>query len=177
MYFHGKTVETPRHLCEGLLEKPMNLWIDNDGCPKVLRDLILRVSQNRKVMTFVVANSAFHLPINPFVKQILVAQGMDEADDYIADHVEKGDLVLSSDVPLSARVVANGGLVLNFRGEVLDNRNIGERLATRNLLQELRGGAGGSTGGIHGGPAPFGDQDKKRFADAVDRMVTMGLKK
>ncbi len=149
------------------------LWIDNDGCPKLIRELVVKTSQRRTLPVVVVGNSIVSLPPGQHISMICVPGHPDAADDYIAEHVAPFEIVITADVPLAARVVAKGGIVLNTRGEVIDQKNIGERLATRNLLQDLRD----SSVIQGGGPRPMGDTDKKRFADALDRLVTMLLRK
>lgn len=96
-----------------------------------------------------------------------VAGTFDAADNHIAEHVAAGDLVITADIPLASRIVAKGATGLSPHGEIYDLENVGERLATRNLLQELRSGDE-----VRGGLPPFGEGDKKRFADALDRLVT-----
>lgn len=145
----------------------MKIWIDNDGCPKMVREIVLKTAQRRSIAVSVVGNSFMHLPASPLFEMIRVDGGFDAADDHIAEQVQSGDLVITSDVPLASRVVAKGATALNSRGEVFDHNNVGEKLATRNLLQELRSG-----GEIRGGPPPLNDADKKKFADAFDRTVT-----
>jgi uncharacterized protein YaiI (UPF0178 family) len=142
----------------------VRIWIDNDGCPKAVRELVYKTALRRDLRVTVVGNSYAVVP--PHAKMVCVPGSFDAADDHIAEHVEAGDLVITSDVPLAGRIVAKGALGLSSHGAVFDKENIGERLATRNLLAELRSG-----GEVTGGPPPFGDAEKKRFADALDRLV------
>ena len=145
----------------------MRIWIDNDGCPRMVRDLIFKVSERRKIPVSVVANSHMHLPVSTRITMFVVPGTFDAADNYIAEHVEAGDLVITSDIPLASRIVAKGALGLSTRGDVFNKDNVQERLADRNLLQELR-----SAGDVTGGPPPLNERDKKRFADALDRIVS-----
>lgn len=145
----------------------MRIWIDNDGCPRMARDLVFKVAERRKIPVSVVANSGMRLMPNPLFSMIVVSDAFDAADNHIADNVEKNDLVITSDVPLASRIVAKGATGLSSRGEIFDASNVAERLSTRNLMQELR-----SAGDIYGGPPPLGEGDKKKFADALDRLVT-----
>ena len=92
---------------------------------------------------------------------------MNVADRRIVELVEPGDLVITADIPLAAEVVANGGQALDPRGELYTNANIGERLAVRNLFDELRGG-----GQITGGPSNFTAKDRQAFANQLDRWLT-----
>lgn len=150
----------------------MRIWIDNDGCPKIVREMVFNGATRKNVQVFVVANRHSQLPKGDLFKSICVPGGFDEADDYIAEHCNKGDLVITSDVPLAARVVPKGAIGINSHGNIFDEKSIGEQLATRNLMQELRGG-----GMITGGPPPFGLAEKKRFADAFDRLLERLSKK
>ncbi len=145
----------------------MRLWIDDDGCPRMVRDLVIAQALKRKIAITVVANSYRQLPPHPLVSVKVASSAFDAADNLIAEHAETGDLIITSDIPLASRLVEKGAFVLTSRGDLLDRQNIDERLAMRNLMQELRSG-----GTISGGPPPLNQQDKKRFADALDRMLT-----
>jgi uncharacterized protein YaiI (UPF0178 family) len=145
----------------------LRIWIDNDGCPRLVREMVFKTSQRRSLAVAVVGNSFMHVPPGGLVIMTRVTGAFDAADDHIAANVEAGDLVITADVPLANRIVGKGAWGLSPHGEVFDSENIGERLATRNLLQELRSGDE-----VRGGPPPFGEGDKKRFADALDRLVT-----
>jgi uncharacterized protein YaiI (UPF0178 family) len=150
----------------------MRLWIDNDGCPNIVRELAFAAATRRKIAVFVVANTYSRIPNNPLFKAICVPGGFDQADDYIAKNVLAGDLVITSDVPLAAKIVASGAIGINSHGTLFDVQSIGEQVSSRNLMQELRGG-----GIVQGGGAPFGPKDKKRFADAFDRTFEMLVKR
>lgn len=145
----------------------MRIWIDNDGCPRMARDLVFKAAERLKLPVSVVANSGMRLAPNPLFTMVVVSDAFDAADNHIAEHVGKGDLVITADVPLASRIVAKGATGLSPRGEIFDASNVAEKLSTRNLMQELR-----SAGDIYGGPPPLGEGDKKRFADALDRLVT-----
>lgn len=149
----------------------MQIWIDNDGCPRLIREMVFAAATRRNLRVSVVANSFSQIPMNPNFTMTCVPGGFDAADDHIAEHVEAGDLVITSDVPLAARVVAKGATALNSHGKVFDTSSVGELLATRNLMQELRGG-----GMVTGGPPPLGNAEKKRFADAMDRLLAQMVK-
>ena len=96
-----------------------------------------------------------------------VPGGFDAADDHIAEHAAAGDLVITSDVPLAGRIVAKGATGINAQGKVFSAASIGDQLATRNLMQELRGG--GIISG--GGPPPFGPKEKQQFANALEKSL------
>lgn len=144
----------------------MKIWIDNDACPRIVRELVFAAAQRKAISVMVVANTYSKLPDNTLFSMICVSGGFDVADDHIAEHVEAGDLVITSDVPLAARIVSSGAIGVNSHGVVFDASSIGEQVATRNLMQELRGG-----GMVAGGPPPFGPAEKKKFADAFDRVL------
>lgn len=101
----------------------------------------------------------------------IVPKGFDVADDWIADCVDQGDLVITADIPLAARIVDKGASGIDPRGQVFDEENVKERLATRNLLMELR-----DVGMVGGGPKPYKPSDKSKFASALDRLVTRMLR-
>lgn len=145
----------------------MRIWIDDDACPRTVREMIFRTATRREIPVTVVSNRPSQVPPGPLFNALLVPGGFDAADDRIATEVAAGDLVITSDIPLASRVIEAGALALSSYGMVFDPSNVGERLAQRNLMQELR-----STGEVRGGPPPFGENDKKRFADALDRLVT-----
>ena len=114
------------------------------------------------------ANKSLAKHAGPLVETVVVEEGFDVADDYIAEHATPTDLVVTADVPLAARIVATGGVALDPRGELYTEESIGDRLAMRDLLRELRDG-----GMIQGsGPASFGATDRNRFASALDRILT-----
>ena len=149
----------------------MRIWIDNDGCPRIVREIVLKTAERRNLEVTVVGNSYTRLPVHPRFKMEVVSGDFDAADDFIVAGVQPRDLVVTSDVPLAGRIVAIGAWGISSHGVVFDQHNIGERLATRNLLQELRSG-----GEVFGGPPPFGEAEKKKFADAFDRLVTNLMK-
>lgn len=145
----------------------MHIWIDNDGCPGRMREIVFKAAARLSVPVTVVGNSYMHVPGGGLVKMVVVSSGFDAADKHIIEHVQQGDLVLTSDVPLAAEIVAKGAAGLNTRGEEYTAENVQERLAIRNLAAEVR-----STGTLHGGPPPLNDKDVAKFASAFDRLVT-----
>jgi uncharacterized protein YaiI (UPF0178 family) len=114
-----------------------------------------------------VANNDLSRAHTAFVTSVRVKNGFDVADDYIAEHAEPCDLVITADIPLAARVVEKGGVALDPRGELYTEENVGERLSMRNLMQELR-----SDGLVQGGPGQFSLTDRQRFASSMDRLLT-----
>jgi uncharacterized protein YaiI (UPF0178 family) len=145
----------------------MKIWIDADACPRVVKEIIFKASQRLAIPITLVANKSLAKHTSELVESIVVADGFDIADDYIADHAEASDLVITADIPLAARIVAKGGVALDPRGELYTEENVGERLSIRDLMAELRSG-----GLIQGGPAQFSMTDRQRFASALDRILT-----
>ncbi len=145
----------------------MTLWIDADACPKPIREIVLRASKRRQIPLIMVANHSLGLPPAPLLRQIVVPGGADEADHYIIEHAVPGDLVVTADIPLADGLVRREVTAINPRGQIYDKGSIGERLAVRNLMDELRGaGLAGRSG-----PAPFSEKDKQAFANALDRLL------
>lgn len=151
----------------------MTLWIDADACPRPVRDIMLRAARRRELQLVLVANTSLGLPPAPGVRQVVVPGGADVADLYIIEHAVPGDLVVTADIPLADGLVTRNITAINPRGEVYDKGSIGERLAVRNLMDELRGaGLAGRSG-----PAPYSDKDRQSFANALDRLLAQGLGK
>ncbi len=142
------------------------IWIDGDGVPSACKDIVYKASQRTKFPVTLVANRYQQTPKFRWIQFQLVEGGLDVADDFIADHCSVGDLVITSDIPLAARVIEVGATVIRFRGEELTASNVAQRLQVRDFMDELRG-----TGVNTGGPPPFGQKDKQRFAGAIDRWL------
>jgi uncharacterized protein YaiI (UPF0178 family) len=147
--------------------KPVKIWIDADACPRVIKEILFRASARLQVPVCLVANKTLAKHDTDLVESIVVEEGFDVADDYIADHASPNDLVVTADIPLAARIVGKGGVALDPRGEIYSEDNIGERLSLRNLMMELRAG-----GLVQGGPAQFSLTDRQRFASTLDRLLT-----
>jgi uncharacterized protein YaiI (UPF0178 family) len=142
----------------------MKLLIDADACPGEIKDVIFRASERTRVPTILVANRPIKYPRSPFISQVVVSAGMDVADGYIAKVAEAGDLAVTADIPLAALLVPQGVVVIDPRGGLYSPENIGEKLAMRNFMQEMR-----SAGLAQGGPRPLGGRDKQLFAATFDR--------
>ncbi|GAA5126643.1 YaiI/YqxD family protein [Alloalcanivorax gelatiniphagus] len=143
-----------------------NIWVDADACPAVIRDVLFRAANRLGVTTTLVANHHIRIPRSPHIRFTQVASGFDKADDHIADQVNAGDLVITGDIPLAARVVENGGTALNPRGTLYDAESIREHLGRRDFMEELR-----STGMQTGGPSSLSKSDVQTFANALDRFL------
>lgn len=145
----------------------MQVWVDADACPGPIKELLFRAAQRTKTKVTLVANQPLHTPPSEFVDAISVPAGMNVADRRIVELVQPGDLVITADIPLAADVVAKGAQALDPRGELYTDANVGERLAFRNLFDELRG-----SGQITGGPSNFTAKDRQAFANQLDRWLT-----
>lgn len=147
----------------------MRFFLDADACP--VKEEAYRVAARYDVAISVVACQPMRQP--PYSKATLtvVPAGPDLADDWIVEHIEVGDICVTDDIPLAARCVKKGALVVNARGRLLHEGNIGETLATRDLLEQLRNTGILGEGGGGGGPAPFTKRDRSRFLDAMEQAV------
>lgn len=143
--------------------------MDADACPQVIKEILFRAAERAQVMTTLVANAPLRTPPSAFIRSVRVAKGFDVADHRIVQQVKAGDLVVTADIPLAALVIARGAQALDPRGELYTEGNVQERLAVRNLMQELRAG-----GDLIAGPAPFSQSDRQRFANHLDHFLTRG---
>lgn len=146
----------------------MNIWVDADACPVVVRDILFRAAERTGVQLTLVANQAVRKPSVPNIRTVQVTSGFDVADDEIVRRLEAGDLVVTSDIPLAAEVIGKGGHALSPRGELFTTENIGARLNMRDFLDTMRS-SGVDT---RGGPAAFSQRDKQTFANSLDRFLT-----
>ena len=144
----------------------MTIWIDADACPVAIKEILYRAAERTRTPLILVANQSLRTPGSTIISSVRVSQGFDEADDYLVHHAQPGDLVISSDIPLAARLLANKVEVITPRGEPMTEANIGERLAIRDFLDTMRG-----SGIQSGGPAPLNATDKQQFANALDRWL------
>ena len=144
----------------------MKIWIDADACPNVVKEILFRASQRTKTALTLVANQYIAKPKSPLIDAIQVKQGFDEADNYIVDHLEPDDIVITADIPLASDAIDKGAMVINPRGELYTEDNIKQRLSTRDLMEELR-----STGEVSGGPAAYNQKDGQNFANCLDRLL------
>jgi uncharacterized protein YaiI (UPF0178 family) len=146
------------------------LYIDADACP--VKDEAERVATRHKVMMYVVSNGGLRPSRNPFVETVIVADGPDIADMWIADRCGKGDVVVTGDIPLAAKCVEAGARVLKHNGEALTQANIGNVLATRDLMTDLRAADPFRQGGGKG----FTKADRSRFLEALERELRAAAK-
>ena len=144
----------------------MQIWVDADACPRVIKDILFRAAERKKVQLTLVANQPMHTPASAYINSMVVGAGFDVADDKIVELLSPGDLVITADIPLAAAAIEKEGHALNPRGEFYTPDNIKERLAVRDMMDELRG-AGVETGG----PAVFSASDKQAFANKLDAFL------
>lgn len=144
----------------------MQIWVDADACPAVIKEILYRAAQRTLRPLVLVANQLLRVPASPWIRALQVPKGFDVADNHIVAHVVAGDLVITADIPLAAAVIERGANALNPRGEFYSAGNIRELLDLRNFMDTLR-----ATGVDTGGPAAFGQADRQAFANRLDRFL------
>jgi uncharacterized protein len=149
----------------GSAQKPIVIYVDADACP--VKDEVYRVAGRYGLEVHVVANSPIGVPREPWIHRVVVSDGPDVADDWIAERATRGDVIVTADIPLAARGVKAGAVVLAPNGKLHDETSIGMSLATRDLLDQLR-----SAGETTRGPKPFSPRDRSAFLSALDLAVT-----
>jgi uncharacterized protein len=144
----------------------LRLWVDADACPVVIKEILYRAAIRVKISATFVANTYLKLPPSPYIDLLTVPKGFDVADNRIVQELSAGDLVITADIPLAALVIEKGGFALNPRGEFYSSANMADRLAMRNLMEELR-----SAGLETSGPSTFNLADRQLFASELDRFL------
>lgn len=144
----------------------MKIWVDADACPGAIKDILFRAAERTGTQLTLIANQPLRTPPSRFISAVQVAAGFDVADNEIVRRAEANDLVITSDIPLAAEVIAKDVRALSPRGEKFTKGNIGARLNMRDFLDTMR-----SSGEHTGGPAAFSNADKKQFADQLDRIL------
>lgn len=144
----------------------MKIYVDADACPGPVKEIVLRAATRLALPLVLVANQPLKRPPGRGVRVVTVSAGFDAADDWIVAAAEAGDVVISADIPLAAKLVANGVAVINPRGALYTPDNIGEVLSLRNAMDELR-----SAGLAQTRTAPFGERDRQAFAATLDRLL------
>jgi len=142
----------------------LHIYVDADAC--LVKQEIYRVAKRYRLDVTLVANSRMRIPNEPGIALQVVGGGSDEADDWIVEHMQSQDIVITADIPLASRCLKKGAVVIGTTGRPFTEDNIGLAVATRNLLSELRG-----AGEITGGPAPFEKRDRSRFLQQLDQAV------
>ncbi|VFR23785.1 protein of unknown function DUF188 [plant metagenome] len=144
----------------------MQIWVDADACPVVIKEILFRAAQRWERHVTLVANQMLRTPPSPWLRAIQVPRGFDVADSYIVEHVQAGDLVITNDIPLASEVLHKQAMVINPRGERYTLDTIRERLAMRDMMEELR-----SVGVETGGPSAFSQADRRAFGNALDGVL------
>jgi uncharacterized protein YaiI (UPF0178 family) len=142
----------------------LHIYIDADACP--VKQEVYRVAQRCELNVTLVANSWMRIPNDPWVAIEVVSDGFDAADDWIAEHVEPGDIVITADVPLAGRCIKRAASVIRPSGKPFTEDSIGDTVAQRDLMAELR-----EAGVITGGPAPMGQRDRSHFLQQLDNLI------
>jgi len=142
----------------------LHIYIDADACP--VKTEVYKVAQRYGLYVTLVANSYMRIPGDDHIKLVVVDKGLDEADDWITEHVAQGDIVITGDIPLAARCLDKQALVLGHKGQPFTENNVAEALATRQLLTRMR-----DQGIMMGGPPPFAPKDRSLFLQQLDQMI------
>jgi len=150
----------------------MKIWVDADACPVVIKDILFRAAQRTGVPLTLVANQPVRVPPSGNINSLQVPHGFDIADSEIVKRLQRGDLVITADIPLAAQVIHKGGCVLSPRGERYTADNIRDRLNMRDFMDTLR-----ASGINTGGPPVLGQADRKAFADQLDKLLVRITKK
>jgi len=145
----------------------MNIWVDADACPAVIKEILFRAARRTGVTLTLVANHPMRIPPSPHIRFLQVAAGLDVADNEIVKRLAAGDLVITADIPLAAQVIEKGGHALDPRGEMYSVDNIRERLTIRDFMDTLRG-----SGIETGGPSAMNQSDRQAFANRLDQFLS-----
>lgn len=142
----------------------MRIFVDGDGCP--VKEETYKVALRYQIPVIVVANKRIQTPLHPLITMQVVAQGPDEADNWIADNIQENEICVTTDIPLADRCLKKSAFVLSARGDEFTDDMIGEAMATRELMKHLR-----ELGEMGGGPPPFEQKDRSKFLGSLDRVI------
>jgi uncharacterized protein YaiI (UPF0178 family) len=148
----------------------IEIFVDADACP--VKDEIYRVAQRHGLKVHVVANAYLQVPSHPLIERIVVEAGPDVADDWIAERVARGDVAVTSDIPLAERVLKAGGAAIAPNGRAFTIDSIGAAIAQRAIMEQLR-----STGVATSGPKPFDRRDRSQFLQTLDEVINRELRR
>ncbi len=149
----------------------MQIWVDADACPVLIKEILFRAAKRTGIQITLVANQFIQTPALANITMLRVASGFDVADNEIVKHVQKGDLVITADIPLAAEVLEKGGNALNPRGEMYSLDTIKVKLNMRDFMDTMR------SSGIHSkGAAPLSQGDRQAFANNLDRFLAKAAK-
>jgi len=144
----------------------MNIWVDADACPVVVKEILFRAATRAEISVTLVANQFLKVPKSPYISFIQVEAGFDVADNEIVRRCAAGDLVITADIPLASEVIDKAAIALNPRGELYSKENIKIRLNMRDFMDTMR--ASGIEGG---GPPPLTQRDRQQFANNLDKLI------
>lgn len=144
----------------------MQIWVDADACPKVIKDILFRAAQRTGLQLTLVANHALQTPPAKNIRSLQVTHGFDVADNEIVGRITPGDLVITADIPLAAEVLEKGAYALNPRGELYSTDTIRQRLTMRDFMETMR-----ASGIQSGGPAAISQADRQAFANQLDKLL------
>ncbi|MGP5407185.1 YaiI/YqxD family protein [Psychrobacter celer] len=148
----------------------MQIWVDADSVPSIAKDLIIKTAERTQTAAIFVANQPIKLRRSPLLTMTVVPSGFDKADDYIVEQIQAGDLAITSDIPLANDILDKGALVLTTRGIIYNKENIKQKLNMRDFMDTMRG-AGVLEPQEMSGQKPYGERDKKAFADGLNKLV------
>jgi len=148
----------------------MQIWVDADACPVVIKDILYKAAKRKSVTTIFVANHALRLPPSPWLKSQVVSAGFDSADNEIVKQIQAGDLLVTADIPLAAEALEKKAFVISPRGEIYSDNTIRQRLTMRDFMETMR-----ASGEHSGGPAPLSQRDRHAFASALDSLLQKAL--
>ncbi|KAA8726002.1 MAG: YaiI/YqxD family protein [Ewingella americana] len=149
----------------------MQIWVDADACPNVIKEVLFRAAERTGMMVTLVANQIIRTPPSKFIRTLRVEAGFDVADNEIVKRTEPGDLVITADIPLAAEVIEKGGVALNPRGERYTTETIKERLNMRDFMDTMR-----ASGVQTGGPPALNQRDRQQFANELDKWLQQAKK-
>jgi len=142
----------------------LQIFVDADACP--VKDEVIRVAERHGLMVHLVSDGGIRPHASPMIQVVVVAQGPDAADDWIAEHIEAGDIAITNDIPLADRCLKKGAGAIQPNGRIFSQDSIGMAVATRDLMAGLR-----EIGEITGGPAPFSKKDRSSFLQALEKVI------
>lgn len=148
----------------------LDIYIDADACP--VKQEVYRVAGRFRLKTVVVSNTFMRVPENPMIVPVIVDDGPDSADNWIVENITQGDIVITSDIPLASRSLKKGASVISPKGRLFTEDNIGQLVATRNLMADLR-----DMGEVTGGPPPFTKKDRSGFLQKLDELIHSIIRK
>jgi len=146
----------------------LSIWVDADACPVVIKEIIFRAANRTFTETTLIANNLIKVPPSKYISAIQVPKGFDVADNEIVRRVEKGDLVITADIPLAAEVMEKGAEALNPRGERYTAETIRQRLNMRDFMDTMR-----ASGIRTGGPPPLNQTGRQQFANELDKYLVI----